>query len=84
MPAISMFYGILIYMYLTSKDYRPPHIHAFYGNLEAVFLISDGSLINGKFPKKGIAMVKEFILKYQKELMDMWDTERYYKLPPLE
>lgn len=84
MPAISMFYGILIYMHLTRKEHCPPHIHAFYENLEAVFLISDGSLYKGSFPNKGMALVKEFILKYQKELTEMWDTERYYKLPPLE
>lgn len=71
-------------MYLTRKEHYPPHIHAFYGEYEAAFLISDGSLLNGRFPKNGISMVKEFILKYQKELTEMWDTERYYKLPPLE
>ena len=79
-----MFYGILIYMYLTSKEHCPPHIHAFYGGQEAAFLISDGSLYNGKFPVKGQALVKEFILKYQKELLEMWDTEQYRKLPPLD
>ena len=84
MPVISTFYGILIYMYLTRKEHYPPHIHAFYGEYEAAFLISDGSLLNGRFPKNGISMVKEFISKYQKELMDMWEPERYVKLPPLD
>jgi hypothetical protein len=28
-------------------------------------------------------MVKEFVLKYQKELEEMWETESYKKLPPL-
>jgi hypothetical protein len=27
--------------------------------------------------------VKEFILKYQKELEEMWKTEKYVKPPPL-
>ena len=30
------------------------------------------------------AMVKEFVLKYQKELNEMWETEEYIKLPPLD
>ena len=40
--------------------------------------------MNGEFPTKAKAMVKEFILKYQKELEDMWKTEKYVKLPPLD
>lgn len=79
-----MFYGILIYMYLTSKEHCPPHIHAFYGDQEAAFLISDGSIYKGRFPNNGVALVKEFISKYQKELLEMWETEQYRKLPPLE
>lgn len=71
-------------MYLTRKEHYPPHIHARYSGQEAAFLISDGSLLNGSFPSKGIAMVKEFISKYQKELLEMWETEQYKKLPPLE
>ena len=40
MPCISMFYGLLIYMY--SKDNRghhEPHIHVMYQDDEAVFSI---------------------------------------------
>ncbi|MBP5186288.1 MAG: hypothetical protein J6040_04455 [Clostridiales bacterium] len=29
-------------------------------------------------------MVKEFIQKYRQELLEMWETEKYRKLPPLE
>ncbi len=29
-------------------------------------------------------MVKEFILSYQKELLNMWETEKYYKLKGLD
>ena len=29
-------------------------------------------------------MVKEFVLKYQKELSDMWETGKYMKLKGLE
>jgi len=34
--------------------------------------------------EKGYDMVKEFVLKYQKELNEMWETEEYKKLPPLD
>jgi hypothetical protein len=39
--------------------------------------------MEGEFPSKAKAMVKEFIFKYQKELEEMWETEKYVKLPPL-
>ena len=83
-PAISVFYGILILMHLTRKEHHPPHIHAFYGEYEATFLISTGELYKGLFPNKGQELVKEFILKYQNELMEMWDTEQYKRLPPID
>ncbi len=40
--------------------------------------------MEGEFPAKAKAMVKEFILKNQKELEDMWEKEQYRKLPPLD
>ena len=40
-------------------------------------------IMGGEFPTKAKNMVKEFILKYQKELEEMWETEKYKKLPPL-
>jgi len=84
MPTIAQFYGILILMHLTRKEHNPPHIHAYYGDYEATFYIDSGEIMFGKFPKSGRELVKEFILKNQKELKEMWDTETYKKLPPLE
>ena len=40
--------------------------------------------MEGEFPLKAHALVKEFIMKYQKELLEMWETEKYVKLPPLK
>lgn len=84
MPTISHFYGIIIIMYLRGKEHNPPHIHAITQDYDAPFLISTGEKIDGYFPPKAEMMVKEFILKYQKELEKMWETESYHKLPPLE
>lgn len=52
--------------------------------MEFPFLIEYGEIIEGEFPTKAKVMVKEFILKYQKELEEMWETENYIKLPPLD
>ena len=84
MPTISMFYGIIIMMYLRDKEHNPPHIHAFYGDEAATFYISNGEIYEGSFPSRAKKMVKEFVLKYQKELSDMWETGKYMKLKGLE
>ena len=84
MPTISSFYGIIIMMHLTRKEHSPPHIHAYYQQYEASFLISSGEVYQGSFPSKGMALVKSFVLHYQIELMAMWETEEYHQLPPLE
>lgn len=84
MPSISTFYGIVIMMYLKDKEHNPPHIHAFYGDDAASFLISNGELLEGDFPTRAKKMVKEFVLKYKKELFDMWETGKYTKLKGLE
>ena len=84
MPTISYFYGIIIVMYLRNKEHNPPHIHAITQDFDAPFLIATGEIMEGEFPPKARALVKEFILKYQNELLEMWETEKYRKLPPLD
>lgn len=84
MPTISSFYGITIVMYLRNKEHNPPHIHAITQDFAAPFLISTGEIMDGEFPVKAQTMVKEFIQKYRKELEEMWTTEKYIKLPPIE
>ena len=84
MPTISHFYGIIIVMYLRNKEHNPPHVHAITQDFDAPFLIETGEIMEGEKKKKAKAMVKEFILMYQKELLEMWETEKYIKLPPLK
>ena len=83
MPTISHFYGIIIVMYLRNEEPNPPHVHAIMQDFDAPFLIETGEILEGEFQPKAKVMVKEFILKYQKELEEMWETEKYKKLPPL-
>ena len=71
MPTISHFYGIIIVMYLRGKEHNPPHIHAITQDFDAPFSIATGELMEGEFPAKAGAMVKEFVLTYQSELMEM-------------
>ena len=84
MPTISHFYGIIIVMYLRNKEHNPPHVHAITQDYYAPFLIADGEIMEGEFPSKAKAMLKEFILNNQKDLEEMWEKEQYKKLPPLD
>ena len=47
MLEISMFYGIVIYMYY--QNHMPPHFHARHQGAEACFTF-DGGLMDGDFP----------------------------------
>lgn len=51
MPTISMFYGIIIYLYFFDDErHKTPHIHAKYQGENASFSIIDGTLMSGAIP----------------------------------
>jgi len=88
MPSISMFYGVIIYVYYRDNDqHKLPHIHAFYGDDEATFDIATGNILAGKFPPKERKLVETWILLRQNELMADWklavNGEVPYKIEPL-
>jgi hypothetical protein len=84
MPTISYFYGITIIMYPRAKEHNPPHIHAITPDCVATFDIRTGELMQGKdFPGKARKMVVTFILKYQEDLLEMWETGVYKRLEPI-
>lgn len=84
MPVISRFKGIVIKMYLRQKEHNPPHIHAIYGEYVGMFSLVDGEMFEGDLPVKGQLMVKEFILFYKDELLEMWETQIFKELMPIE
>lgn len=84
MPVIARFYGMVIKMYLLGKEHNPPHFHVMYGEYNGVIDIQTLSMIEGDLPAKGLAMVQEWARQYQPELLDIWATQNFRKLPPLE
>lgn len=84
MPVISRFYGIVIRMYFLQSEHNPPHIHAIYGDDTAAFEIATGACIDGELPKRAAALVAEWIEKNKDDLTNMWETQEFRKLPPLE
>ena len=84
MPVISRFHGITIKMYLRQKEHNPPHIHASYGECVGLFSLEDGAMFEGDIPAKGQKMVKVFIQYYRDRLLEMWETQSFEMLPPVE
>lgn len=84
MPEIARFYGIVIKMFFKPKEHEPSHIHALYGEYMGEFNIATLEMIRGDLPQKARELVVEWLTRYQRELQEMWDTQKLGKLPPLE
>lgn len=84
MPVLARFYGIIIRMYFQQAEHNPPHIHAIYGEDMAAICIKSKEILEGYLPPKALSMVKEWMLLYEKELLEMWNTQEFKTLPPLE
>ena len=83
MPEISRFYGIIIKMFFMQHEHNPPHIHALYGEYVSVINIATGEVIEGDLPGKALALVLEWLNLHRDELMAIWQTQNFKKLPPL-
>ena len=84
MPTLSRFYGIVIRMYYLGSEHNPPHIHAIYGDDTAAFDIKTGEIIDGYVPRRAVEMVQEWIFKNKAALLEMWETQEFQKLDPLD
>lgn len=88
MPVISMFYGIIIYMYYEiGAKHKKPHIHAKYQN-QSVIISLDGEVLEGEIPFKKMKMVQVWVDIHQEELLADWDLlsnqQEYFKIDPLK
>ena len=88
MPIISMFYGIIIRLYLLdNKHHHLPHIHAKYAEFEASIGIAEGEILSGELPRKQLRLVQAWIELHRDELTADWDLavsgELPYKIDPL-
>ncbi|HWQ79902.1 MAG TPA: DUF4160 domain-containing protein [Anaerovoracaceae bacterium] len=84
MPVITRFYGIVIKMQLLGKEHSPPHIHVIYGEYFGSISILTFEMTVGDLPAKVLSMVRKWTKKYQRDLLDMWNTQQFKSLPPLE
>jgi hypothetical protein len=82
MPEIVRFYGIVIKLFFG--DHPPPHFHAVYGEYIALFNIDTMEMIEGDLPARAKKLVVEWGNMYQTELKEVWLSQEFKKLPPLE
>jgi len=87
-PILSMFYGIIIRMYLLDNQHHNlPHIHARYAEFEASIAIADGEILAGDLPRRQLRLVQAWIELRRDELMADWELatagEMPYRIAPL-
>ena len=88
MPAISMFYGVIVYMYYTdNQQHHQPHVHAQYQEQEAVIAIPGGELLAGSLPPAKMRLVLAWMEIHQDDLMADWKLavagQQPFKIEPL-
>lgn len=73
MPIISMFYGIIVYMYaLDNRQHHQPHIHVEYQGTEAVIAIPGGEILAGDMPTNKMKLLQAWIEIHHDELLADW------------
>ena len=89
MTAISMFYGLIIYLYqFDNIRHHIPHIHVKHQGEWAVFSILDGEIIEGKLKNDKVKLVQAWILIHKEDLLANWDLAKegqpIFKIEPLK
>jgi hypothetical protein len=73
MPIISMFYGIVVYMYFyDTKRHNIPHFHVEYAEFTAVISINDGAILEGSLPGNKMKLVAAWTEIHREDLMADW------------
>lgn len=82
MPELARFFGIVVYM--NWRDHNPPHIHAMYGDREALVSL-DGEVLAGGLPRRVLSMVHEWLAIHRNELVANWQrAQQRQPLQPIE
>lgn len=89
MPVISMFYGIIIYLYYQdNKRHHKPHIHVCYQEHEIVLSIPEGEVLEGEIPRTKLKLVLAWIEIHRDELLADWklavEGHDIFKIDPLK
>jgi hypothetical protein len=84
MPVISRFFGMIIKMFFRQSEHNPPHIHAIYGEYAGLLDIKTCEMFEGDLPPRALSLVKEWMSLHKDELLNIWNTQKFIEIPPLE
>jgi hypothetical protein len=88
MPALSMFYGLVVYMYfMDNRQHHEPHIHVMCQGQEVVVGIPNGNVLDGEIPAAKMKLLQAWIELHKEELMLDWQLavtgQQPIKIEPL-
>ncbi|MDI1278831.1 DUF4160 domain-containing protein [Methylobacter sp.] len=71
-------------MFSIDREHPPRHIHIKYGEHEAVMELINLNIIDESLAKKCRQLVREWAELHQDELIEMWDSQKFHTIAPLE
>lgn len=88
MPTLSVFYGIIVYMYNEKNGrHNLPHIHAEYQDDEVVLSL-EGEVLEGSIPKNKMKLLEAWVEIHKEDLYANWKLlssgKEYFKIEPLK
>ena len=83
MPIIARFNGMVIKMYFQQSEHNPPHFHVIFGEYSGFIDIRTFEMIEGDLPNRELSLVLKWARKHQNELMEIWITQEFKKIPPM-
>ena len=75
---------MVIKMYFQQSEHNPPHFHVVYGEYVGAIDINTLEMLEGDLPPKALERAKLWAKQYQKDLLRIWETQEFIKLPPLK
>lgn len=89
MPVISMFYGIIVQMFvLDNERHKRPHVHVRYAEHKASVDIESGDMLAGDLPVRQQRLLLAWIEIHREELLADWELAiagtQPYKIEPLK
>jgi hypothetical protein len=88
MPILSLFYGIIVRMYMESSEkHKKPHVHAEYSGDEVVVAL-DGEILEGAIPTSKMKLLAAWMEIHKDDLEANWkllsNGEQYFRIDPLK
>jgi len=88
LPTLSMFYGIIVRMFMEKGGkHNVPHIHAMYSGQNVVVSL-DGKVIEGNLPVNKMKLLLAWMEIHSDELQANWqlliDSEPFFRIEPLK